>query len=131
MSRFNRLPPVKAMRALEALERLKSAGAVADELSLTRSAVSHMLRRLEEDLGFSVSEPDGRGVRLTPRGRRYAQEARRALDIMTRAAAEEPALSGELRVVAPPGLATFWLADRIGLFADQFPEQRYRILYPR
>ena len=131
MSRFHRLPPVKAMRALEALERLKSAGAVADELSLTRSAVSHMLRRLEEDLGFSVSEPDGRGVRLTPRGRRYAQEARRALDIMTRAAAEEPALSGELRVVAPPGLATFWLADRIGLFADQFPDIRVNLVATR
>lgn len=122
MSKFNRLPPVKAMRALEALDRLKSAGAVADEMSLTRSAVSHMLRRLEDDLGFAVSEPDGRGLRLTGRGRRYAQEARRALDIMSSAAADEPALSGELKVVAPPGFATFWLADRIGLFASQFPD---------
>ena len=122
MSRFNRLPPVKAMRALEALDRLGSAGAVADDLSLTRSAVSHMLRRLEDDLGFPVSEPDGRGIRLTARGRRYAREARRALDIMTRAAADEPVLSGELRIVAPPGFATFWLADRIGSFAEQYPD---------
>ncbi len=122
MRKFNRLPPVKAMRALEALDRLKSAGAVADEMSLTRSAVSHMLRRLEDDLGFAVSEPDGRGVRLTGRGRRYAQEARRALDIMSRAAADEPVLSGELKVVAPPGFATFWLADRIGHFAGLFPD---------
>lgn len=122
MSRFNRLPPVKAMRALEALDRLRSAGAVADEMSLTRSAVSHMLRRLEDDLGFAVSEPDGRGIRLTVRGKRYAHEARRALDIMSRAAADEPALSGELKVVVPPGFGTFWLADRIGSFADQFPD---------
>ena len=122
MSKFNRLPPVKAMRALEALDRLRSAGAVAEELSLTRSAVSHMLRRLEDDLGFAISEPDGRGIRLTVRGKRYAQEARRALDIMSRAAADEPALSGELKVVAPPGFATFWLADRIGSFTDQFPD---------
>ena len=122
MSRFGRLPPVKAMRALEALDRLRSAGAVAEEMSLTRSAVSHMLRRLEDDLGFAISEPDGRGIRLTVRGKRYAQEARRALDIMSRAAADEPALSGELKVVAPPGFATFWLADRIGSFADQYPD---------
>ena len=101
---------------------MRSAGAVADEMSLTRSAVSHMLRRLEDDLGFAVSEPDGRGIRLTVRGKRYAQEARRALDIMSRAAADEPALSGELKVVAPPGFAAFWLADRIGSFADQFPD---------
>ncbi|MEM9471030.1 MAG: LysR substrate-binding domain-containing protein [Pseudomonadota bacterium] len=122
MSKFSRLPPVKAMRALEALDRLRSAGAVAEEMSLTRSAVSHMLRRLEDDLGFAISEPDGRGIRLTVRGRRYAQEARRALDIMTRAAADEPVLSGDLKVVAPPGFATFWLADRIGSFIEQFPD---------
>ena len=122
MSKFNRLPPVKAMRALEALDRLRSAGAVAEEMSLTRSAVSHMLRRLEDDLGFAVSEPDGRGIRLTVRGKRYAREARRALDIMTRAAADEPVLSGELKVVAPPGFAAFWLADRIGSFTGQFPD---------
>lgn len=122
MSKFSRLPPVKAMRALEALDRLRSAGAVAEEMSLTRSAVSHMLRRLEDDLGFAISEPDGRGIRLTARGKRYAQEARRALDIMTRAAADEPVLSGDLKVVAPPGFATFWLADRIGSFIEQFPD---------
>ncbi|MGI9511664.1 MAG: LysR substrate-binding domain-containing protein [Anderseniella sp.] len=122
MSKFNRLPPVKAMRALEALDRLRSAGAVAEEMSLTRSAVSHMLRRLEDDLGFAISEPDGRGIRLTVRGKRYAREARRALEIMTRAAADEPVLSGELKVVAPPGLAAFWLADRIGSFTGQFPD---------
>jgi LysR family glycine cleavage system transcriptional activator len=40
-------PRLKAMQALEALERLGTAQAVADELGLTRSAVSHILRRLE------------------------------------------------------------------------------------
>lgn len=121
-STYSRLPSLKALRALEALDRLGSAGAVADEMALTRSAVSHMLRRLEGDLEFPLTEPDGRGLRLTARAKSYAREARNALDIIAGAAAVEPILTGELKVTAPPGLAAFWLADRIGAFALQHPE---------
>jgi LysR family glycine cleavage system transcriptional activator len=75
---MQRIPSLKAMQALEALERLGSASAVADEMALTRSAVSHMLRRLEGEAGFALTEPDGRGLKLTARGRHFAIEARRA-----------------------------------------------------
>jgi LysR family glycine cleavage system transcriptional activator len=104
------------------MDRLGSTVAVADEMALTRSAVSHMLRRLEGDVGFALTEPDGRGLRLTPRARSYAREARDALDIIAKAAAVEPMLTGELKVMAPPGFAAFWLADRIGSFAAQHRE---------
>jgi LysR family glycine cleavage system transcriptional activator len=108
---MHRLPSLKAMQALEALERLGTAQAVADEMGLTRSAVSHILRRLEGDAGFALSEPDGRGQKLTVRGRHYALEARRALAILKDAASHERLpMAGELKVVCPPGFASLWLA---------------------
>lgn len=124
----SRLPPLNALRALEALERLGSAQAVADELALTRSAVSHMLRRFEQEAGFALTEPDGRGLKLTARGRHYALEARRALAILKDAASRErPPVTGELTVVCPPGFAALWLADRIGGFAALYPDVRLKL----
>jgi LysR family transcriptional regulator, glycine cleavage system transcriptional activator len=46
----------------------------ADELNLTRSAVSHQLRLLEYNLGFDLLERLGKGVALTPLRRRYAND---------------------------------------------------------
>ena len=105
--------------------------AVGEELSLTRSAVSHGIRRLEAELGFALVEPDGRGVRLTQRGRRYAAASRQALSILAAAATETPPLSGELRLACPPGLATMWLSERIGGFAALHPEIKLTIAAAR
>ena len=62
------LPSTSALRALDAVARLGSVTRAAAELNITRSAVSHQLRFLEQELGFAVVERDGRGVALTPRG---------------------------------------------------------------
>ena len=125
---MQRIPSLKAMQALEALERLGSASAVADEMALTRSAVSHILRRLEAEAGFVLTEPDGRGLKLTARGQHYALEARRALAILRDAANREQApMTGELNVVCPPGFAALWLADRIGGFNAMYPDVRLKV----
>lgn len=58
-------PSMTALRALDAVARLGSVSAAAQELNLTRSAVSHRLATLEERLGFALTERTGRGIRLT------------------------------------------------------------------
>jgi DNA-binding transcriptional LysR family regulator len=63
---------------LEALAALAEAGTMtraATRLRLTQSAVSKRIASLEEGLGRSLVEPDGRGVRLTPEGDRVLQTA--------------------------------------------------------
>jgi DNA-binding transcriptional LysR family regulator len=45
------LPSMASLRAIEALDRLKTASAVAKELSQTQSAVSRQLQLLEQQLG--------------------------------------------------------------------------------
>ncbi len=48
---------------------------VADELGLTTSTVSHQLATLAREAGATLLEPDGRGVRITPAGRRLAEHS--------------------------------------------------------
>ncbi|HKK87017.1 MAG TPA: LysR family transcriptional regulator, partial [Roseovarius sp.] len=48
------LPSTTALRALEALDRLGSATAAADELNLSQSAVSRQLQTLESQLGVEM-----------------------------------------------------------------------------
>ena len=69
-----RVPSTQALRALDAFARYGSVWRAAEELHLTRSAVSHQLRFLEEDLGFDLLKRAGKGVSLTPQGQRYAAD---------------------------------------------------------
>lgn len=128
-----RLPSIKALRALEAVGRLGSVRRAAEELNLTRSAVSHQLRFLEAELGFPLTGREGRGVLLTPRGERYAREVRAALRALARAGEETagPELAGKLTVSCTPGFATYWLCPNIGRFLADHPSVDLAIVSPR
>lgn len=127
------LPSMKALRALEAVGRLGSVREAADELNLTRSAVSHQLRFLEEDLGFALTERDGRGIVLTVRGERYAREVRGALRTLALAHAHtaETELAGRLTISCTPGFATYWLCPNIGRFNGDHPNINLSIVSPQ
>ena len=56
-----RIPSTQALRALDSFARHGSVWRAADELHLTRSAVSHQLRLLERDLGFELLQRDRQG----------------------------------------------------------------------
>jgi DNA-binding transcriptional LysR family regulator len=57
------------------LSRHGSMRAVADVLMTSTSTVSQQVAALARDVGTDLVEPDGRGVRLTPAGRRLADHA--------------------------------------------------------
>lgn len=128
-----RLPSIKALRALEAVGRLGSVRRAAEELHLTRSAVSHQLRFLEAELGFPLTGREGRGVLLTPRGERYAREVRAALRALARAGEDTagPELAGKLTVSCTPGFATYWLCPNIGRFLADHPNVDLGVVSPR
>src|ERR671923_1313755 len=63
------------LRLLLELSRRGSMRAVADELGYTTSTVSQQLAVLAREAGATLSERDGRRVRLTPAGRRLADHA--------------------------------------------------------
>ena len=62
------LPPLNALRAFEAVARLKSFTKAATELYVTRAAISHQIKHLEDYLGFELIERHNRSISLTPAG---------------------------------------------------------------
>ena len=129
-----RLPSMQALRALDAFARHGSVWQAADELHLTRSAVSHQLRQLERDLGFPLLEREGSRVSLTAQGRGYAADVAQALAALAGASARQRAdgtIGGSLTIATTPGFGAAWLAPRIGRFAQRHPAVALRVVAPR
>lgn len=101
-----RMPSLIALRAFEALVRQGSISRAALELHVTHGAVSHQVKKLEEELGMALVERQGKGVKLTAAGRQLSQQISSAFDqlrdIRRALPSEEPA--GELRIACAPAL---------------------------
>lgn len=118
------LPPLGALRALEAMDRLGSATAVAQELNLSQSAVSRQLQTLESHLGVTLFLREGRNLKLTPEAIQYTSEIRTALGKITQASMRlsvNPA-GGNLTLAILPTFGMRWLVPRLPDFARAHPE---------
>jgi DNA-binding transcriptional LysR family regulator len=118
------LPSIASLRALEALDRLGSATAVAEELNQTQGAVSRQLQTLEDQLGVALFIRQGRRLSLTPEAVDYAFEIRAALNRIGQASmklATNPA-GGALSLAILPTFGMRWLVPRLPDFARAHPE---------
>ncbi len=70
---------------LREVDRLGSLTAAADRLNVSQSALSHMIRKLEDRYGVAMWEKDGRTLRLTEAGRYIVKLAQRVLPQIERA----------------------------------------------
>lgn len=118
------LPSIASLRALEALDRLGSASAVAAELNLTQSAVSRQLQTLERQLGQTLLIRDRKRLHLSPAAREFAGEARQSLDRIARAALklQSDQTGGTLHLAILPTFGMRWLMPRLPGFARLYPD---------
>ena len=118
------LPSTGALMAFEAVARLGSATAAAQELSLTQSGVSRQLRSLETQIGAALVQREGRALVLTPVGREYARTVREILHRLAAAsvAARTNPDGGTLNLAILPAFGMHWLAPRLRDFAQAHPE---------
>ncbi|WP_371135257.1 LysR substrate-binding domain-containing protein [Tabrizicola sp.] len=118
------LPPIPALMALEAVDRLGTASAAAEELSLTQGAVSRALQGLEAQLGVQLLVRERQRLRLTSAGRDYVAEVRRALNLLASASLTLRAnpTGGALNLAILPAFGMHWLAPRLARFAHSHPE---------
>ena len=118
------LPSVASLRALEALDRLGSATAVAEELAQTQSAVSRQLQALEAQLGTTLVLREKKAMRLTPAAQDYAATIRDALHNIAQASLKlqiNPQ-GGTLNLAILPTFGMRWLVPRLSEFARLHPE---------
>lgn len=117
-------PSISSLRALEAVDRLGSAVAAADDLSLTHSAISRQLRALQDQLGVTLFVREGKGQRLTLAGQTYARSIRDNLDDIARASLRLRA-AGEaqsLNLAVPLTFGLHWLGPRLSPFLKAHPD---------
>lgn len=118
------LPSIASLRALEALDRLGSATAVAEELSQTQSAVSRQLQALETQLGTELILRERKKMRLTPAAQDYVAEIRAALQQIAQASLKLQVNpdGGSLNLAILPTFGMRWLVPRLAEFARLHPE---------
>ncbi len=119
-----------ALAAFEAAARHQNFAHAADELSLTASAVSHHVRKLEDRLGVALFHRHARGVQLTPAGRRLADAAGSSLGDLEDAIRGVRASSGDEALVRIATLHSWtcgWLLPRLPDFAAAHPDLRLSI----
>ena len=120
-----------ALRAFEAAARHLSVTGAASELSVTHGAVSHQLRRLENDLGVELFQRTNRGLRITPAGENLAAVLSDSFENIG-AAIDELRRKDEgacLHVTSTPTFASKWLLPRLAEWYAQ-PGARRVHLHP-
>ena len=118
------LPSVAAMLALDAVARLGTASAAADELALTQGAISRQLQLLEAQLGVPLILRERQRLRLTPAAVDYVAEVRRALQMLASASLTLRAnpKGGTLNLAILPAFGMHWLTPRLARFTALHPE---------
>lgn len=120
-----RIPPIQCLLAFEAVARLRSVSAAADELSVTPSAVSHRIRQLETQLGLKLFQRD---FALTADGSAYIDPVRQGLKALQQVPGHtgQGPLSGSnvvrLRLAVTPTFSRQVLLPRLSLFRHAYPE---------
>ena len=124
MSPLQRLPPLNALRAFEAVARYSSFARAAQELHVTKAAVAQQVRALEEDIGVRLVERNGRGLQLTESGAAGAGALAEGFALLAKAARAMREGRGRrfLVINSTPSFAATWLVGRIGKFKARHPE---------
>ena len=123
------LPPLNALRAFEAVARLKSFTKAATELYVTRAAISHQIKHLEFHLGFPLVERHNRSISLTPAGEAALPKLREGFNSLADAVHEmrTQVSNKTLNVWMAPSFASKWLVPRLHLFSKAHPDIEMRI----
>ena len=128
----------QAMHLLD-IDQLRTFVAIADTGSFTRaadvvhktqSAVSMQMKRLEERLGRSIFERDGRLSKLTDEGERLLDYARRIVRLNTECMASfnDNELVGRVRLGLPDDYADRYLPEILARFSRSNPKAEVTVM---
>src|SRR5712691_852300 len=111
----SRLPSLNGLRAFEAAARHLSFTRAAVELNVTQTAISHQIRRLEEELGLRLFVRRQRALLLTREAQDYLPAVRAAFADLRLATDRLLRTDGKavLTISCLPSLAAKWLVPRL------------------
>jgi LysR family transcriptional regulator, regulator of abg operon len=122
----------RRLQALVATAETGSVSKAAIKLNLTQSALSKVLRKLEEEFGATLLERQARGVSLTAAGSVLVRRAERAALELAHAREEISALKQHtpklLKIGAGPIYLLDWIRYPIREIAARYPDLAFEIL---
>ncbi|WLH38408.1 transcriptional regulator GcvA [Pseudomonas sp. FP2196] len=124
-----RLPSLNGLRAFESAARHMSFTLAAQELNVTQTAISHQIRRLEDELGVPLFLRLKDGLALTADGHAYLPGIRSAFHEL-RYSTEQLLASRShsvLTISTLVSVASKWLLPRLPSFQQAFPEIEVRV----
>lgn len=115
---------IAALQALQAVSRHGGVTRAADALSLSQSAVSHKIKRLEENIGCNLLQRRAGAPLLTEAGERLLEYTDRILDLHDEALQSlgTHTLSGKIRLGMTEDISSAGLARILGRFTRLFPD---------
>jgi len=121
------------LRTLVTAQQLGSFNRAAGRLGRSQSALSQQMRKLEEQLGETLFEKQGRGLALTEAGEVVLAYARRIVDLNDEAvtAVRERAGDGDVRFGCPADFAESWLPTALERFKRDHPAARMEVVVDR
>lgn len=128
---IDNMPDLNLVRLFVAMVESRNLSAAALRCGMTRSNMSHRLKRLELDLGAQLFRRTTRHVELTPAGQLLYRHGLRVLDEMRAVQAAIDSLDGtvrgDVRVRLPTGLGHLYLAPVLLDFARTYPDIALRV----
>ena len=114
------------LKIVYAVEQHGSLTAAAKELCVTQSALSHTMRKLEDNLGTEIWLREGRSLRLTHAGRYLLNIASRVLPLLDHADSKLKQIAqgerGTLRIGMECHPCYQWLLKVVSPFLDAWPD---------
>ena len=124
-----RIPSLNGLKAFESAARHMSFTRAAEELNVTQTAVSHQIRRLEDELGVRLFLRLKDGLALTAEGQAYLPGVKCAFEQLRQCteALWEPKKSSTLTISTLVSLASKWLLPRLAGFQEEHPNIDVRV----
>ena len=106
-----------------------SFASAASELCLTKGALSHQIKNLEDEIGFKLFERHSRGITLTEKGKRLLVTCQSAFgQIEQLVETMNPNMDEKILTIGSSTyFASRWLSPRLMDFIRQYPDIRLRI----
>ena len=118
------LPQLDSLKAFESAARHLSFSIAAEELCLTKGAISYQIRKLEETIDCALFKRSTRQVYLTDAGQILLQTTSRLFDELEQTFEQlAPTESDpDILIAATTYVASRWLSPRIARFTEQYPD---------
>ena len=116
--------PLEVFRFFDAAGRHQSFAKAARELGVTRGAVAHRVRTLEQHLGMELFERHSHSLALSEGGQSFLVEVQRILSLLDNTTERYRAgrRAGTLKLIAVEAFAEMWLMPRLDAFRSAHPE---------